>query len=160
MFIVADTWTDVSQDDWVLVGVNDRLKELYGDNALITPEDWSEIRRRHDSELLLLYVNPDTATVLGVAQATYAFRPPYPKVYVNSVVVHASVRGQSTGSVLMQELHRQCLHRWSRTLLFQLTSSPTRGTRSFYERLGYLARVSHESGGTIAYEKRVLTAHL
>lgn len=158
MFITADTWMDASKNDWVLTGVNERLKELYGDEGLIAPEDWNEIRRRKNSELLLICTHPDAAAVLAIAQATYSFRPPYPKVYVNSVVVNKSIRGQSTGSHLMLELHTQCLQRWPRTQIFQLTSSPTRGTRSFYEKLGYVARATNEPGGTIAYEKRLCTA--
>lgn len=154
MFITTDSWGTISKGDWVLEGVNERLKELYGDDIFMTLEDWNEICRRKDSELLLIYTHPDTAVVLGIAQATYSFRPPYPKVYVNSVVVSESVRGQSIGSTLMHELHARCLHRWPRTQIFQLTSSLTRHTRFFYERLGYVARMSNETGGTVAYEKR------
>jgi L-amino acid N-acyltransferase YncA len=158
MFITADTWMDASGNDWVLSGVNERLRELYGDGTTMTPEDWSEIRRRRDSELLLVYTYPDADAVLGVAQATYSFRPPYPKVYVNSVVVSQSFRGQSAGSTLMHQLHAECMQRWPRTQIFQLTSSPKRGTKSFYERLGYKARVSSEPGGTVAYERRISAA--
>jgi len=150
---------DTSENDWVLTGVNERLRELYGDGTIMTSEDWSEIRRRRDSELLLIYTYPDADAVLGVAQATYSFRAPYPKVYVNSVVVSESFRGHSAGSTLMRQLHAECMQRWPRTQIFQLTSSPTRGTRSFYERLGYAARATNESGGTIAYEKRLSAAH-
>lgn len=160
MFITADEWMEISiQDEWVLKGVNERLRELYGVKDSLIPEDWNEIRRRADSELFLVHTYPDADAVLGVAQATYSFRPPYPKVYVNSVVVHEACRGQSAGSALMHELHNRCLERWPQIQLFQLTSSPTRGTRSFYERLGYTARSSQEPGGTIAYVRRLLATH-
>ena len=156
MFVTVDEWIEITtQDNWVLKGVNERLAELYGVEASLTPADWNEIRRRTDSELLLLNIYSDADVVLGVAQATYSFRPPYPKVYVNSVVVHEAYRGQSAGSALMHELHKRCLERWPRTQIFQLTSSPNRGTRSFYERLGYTARVSYKPGGTIAFERRL-----
>jgi L-amino acid N-acyltransferase YncA len=156
MFISADEWMEISiQNDWMLKGVNERLEELYGVKESLTPEDWNEMRRRADSELLLVYTVNEAGAVLGVAQATYSFRPPYPKVYVNSVVVSKSFRGQSAGSALMQELHKRCLERWPRTQMFQLTSAPKRGTRPFYERLGYTARPSNELGGTIDYERRL-----
>lgn len=161
MFTTADEWMEITiQDNWVLKGVNERLAELYGVKDSMMPDDWNEIRRRTDSELLLLNLYGDADAVLGVAQATYSFRPPYPKVYVNSVVVHEVCRGQSAGTALMHELHKRCLERWPRTQIFQLTSSPTRGTRSFYERLGYTARSSQEPGGTIAYERSLLASHL
>lgn len=134
MFMTADECMEIStQNNWVLTGVNERLEELYGDKESLTSEDWKEIRRRTDSELLLIHIRSDTETVLGVAQATYSFRPPYPKVYVNSVVVHKACRGQSAGTGLMRELHARCLQRWPRTQFFSLQvrqhAAPGRSTR-------------------------------
>jgi len=155
MFITADELPNLRQGMYYHDAVHELLQELYGVGNGLKPGDWEKLQARADSELLLMYEIPDAPAILCMVQGTYSFRPPYPKVYVNSVIVRRWLRGQGYGQLIMREFHARCMKRWPDVALFQLTSAPRRNTRSFYEKLGYIAR-AHDSGNeTTAFEMRV-----
>ena len=129
------------------------LGQLYGDSVECTADDLIELQKRFSSELLLLVY--DNNKLVASAHATYTSRPPYPKVYVNSVITDVACRGQGIGTALMQALHCQCIKRWPKTTAFHLTSSPKRNTQGYYQTLGYQMRTKENGNETIVYEMHI-----
>lgn len=77
--------------------------------------------------------------VVGTAQATL-LNIATPKVYVNEVVVTETLRKSGIGHDLMSLLLARIEAKWPQARRIELTSSPKRNTRSFYERLGFQTR--------------------
>lgn len=88
--------------------------------------------------------------LIATAQASLLFPGMKPTVYISNVVVSTAYRGQGFGEFLMIYIRKHCRATWGRSygkLVYQLTSREERGTRRFYERLGYKATP------TVRYEK-------
>ncbi len=131
------------------------ITQLRGIETIITIAEVQEIQRRVDSELLVCAFS-ESNRVIGIVQGTYICTPPMYMVYVNAVVVDESTRGGGLGSRLMVELEERIKRKWSLTVKIQLTSRPNRGTRTFYERLGYIARVPENQNETTVFVKKLI----
>lgn len=82
----------------------------------------------------------ERTTLVGTIQASLLFPACRPTVHISNVVVDVAFRGKSHGEFLMKMIRgwsRQCWGQRNGTLRYELTSREERGTRGFYEGLGY-----------------------
>ena len=138
----------------ILREYNVLIAQLYGPEYQCAETDlWKIITTQQTSELLLFAYNSE-GQMVSSAFASYTSRPPAPKAYIDSVVVHAQQRGRGYGHLLMSELHKCILRKWPDVQSFRLTSSPKRNTQGFYTRLGYDMRTKEQGDETIVYVKK------
>jgi GNAT superfamily N-acetyltransferase len=133
---------------------NELIFQLKGKRMNIPASALEEVKRRRDSELLLLMFNK-TGEIAGITQVTFLCTPSKYAGYVNTVVVDEKYRGHGLGSTLLSEAEKRAKERWPNLQVIRLTSSPTRGTQGFYLRLGYRMRTKEAGDETIVYVKDI-----
>ncbi len=77
--------------------------------------------------------------LIGTAQASLVYTP-YPRAYVNYVIIDSEWRRQGWGRRLMSELIRRIAAKWPEVGEIELTSNSALGTRGFYKGLGFVFR--------------------
>lgn len=113
------------------------LSELHGK---VTPVRQSLERLTKDSDTIVMCLWKD-GDLLATAEASLIFPAGVPTVYISDVVVLATARGKGYGQMVMCDLMRCAEQRWCTKygqLSFFLTSRDERGTRGFYEGLGFV----------------------
>lgn len=141
-------------DDSLVQAYNTLSQQLSSTSKDVSKAQLQEVKNCSESELLLLAYD-DTGVLVGTVQGSFLCIPSKQQLYINSLVVDQSQRGQGLGSMLMEEVEARAKKRWSSIARVLLTSSPSRGTRSFFEKLGFIARVPENENETIAYQKEI-----
>jgi GNAT superfamily N-acetyltransferase len=93
----------------------------------------------YDTELVtFMFLRDD---LIGTAQASLIRPGNLPTVWIEKVVVYPDHRGQGLGRILMEETVKLAQVRFARDgmVRFCLTSRLERGTKNFYEQLGFTA---------------------
>ena len=115
-------------------------------------EDLLDVQKRHESELMMCACNKE-GMLVGVVHASYLATPPKHKLYINSVVVNESERGQGLGKSLMEATLRQAKEQWPKIKMIMLTNRPNRNNADFYIKLGFSARDKASGDETVMYVK-------
>jgi ribosomal protein S18 acetylase RimI-like enzyme len=133
-------WRDTLHIDYesmmsaLSVGYTNLLKELHAEQTPVMPEALEAFSKRPQELVVLLMKNTE---LLGTAQASLSFPALVPTVHISNVVVRADVRDQGHGTRLMNAVVELSEQKWGASLVFWLTSQEKRGTKAFYEKLGF-----------------------
>jgi GNAT superfamily N-acetyltransferase len=125
---------------------NELVQSLSPQHVDLSVVDFEKLIARRTELVTLLFVGDD---LRGTAQASLVRPGGVRTVWIEKVVVHVDYRGRGLGRLLMEETEQYARSRFSKDpgLRFCLTSRAERGTKQFYERLGYTGTP------TIRYQK-------
>ena len=123
------------------------LNELHTKPVELKPELVKLVLLDFREHIICLWCEDE---LIATAQASLLFPGMKATVHISNVVVSTAHRSQGFGEFLMIYTRKHCRTTWGRAygkLIYQLTSREERGTRGFYESLGYKATA------TVRYEK-------
>jgi GNAT superfamily N-acetyltransferase len=122
-----------------LVAFNSLCEQLSPTKRPLTMEDVMLLEDLLHERIICLWRG---SKLLATAQASLVFPGLIPTVHISNVVVEATEQGKGYGSGVILLIFRLAKGRWwsdHRPLRFMLTSQEKRGTRGFYESLGFSA---------------------
>ncbi len=114
------------------------LSELHSRELNITTEMIQMVLNNQHEYILCMWQDQ---TLLATAQASLMFPAMRSTVHISNVVVKNGYRGRGYGKPLLILLRRRARKLWEGKygrLRFELTSRAERGTKEFYEGLGYV----------------------
>jgi len=119
-----------------------------GNDRTVTRERIEYILHSSD-HLMFLAMDNEQLIGMAIGQRVTGINNSY--MYIHDVVVDPNTRGGGVGSQLMEKLMEAGKQQWPEIVRIQLTSRPSRGTSTFFEKLGFRARTKESGDETIVY---------
>jgi GNAT superfamily N-acetyltransferase len=125
-------------DQKLLMQYNQLVRDLSPDHQDLTMDDFENLIAARTEIVALLFVGDD---LRGTAQASLIQPGGVRTVWIEKVIVHSDYRGRGLGRHLMEEIEDFARSSFADggQLRICLTSRLERGTKQFYESLGYTA---------------------
>lgn len=121
-----------------------------GNDRVVSAERLNYLKNS-DEHIMFVAVKDNVLMGMVIGQRVLGIGNDY--FYIHDIVVSPDARGEGLGTKLMEAIVEGAENKWTDVVRIQLTSRPSRGTSSFFQKCGFRPRTKETGDETVVYVK-------